>query len=468
MLHTLRVLLALGPFVVSLLRDQRRWLWFGAPLARSPEFHARRARALVARIATLGPTFVKLAQVFSARADLIPEPYLTQLGTLTDRVPPIPWREVERELQEAYGEAPERSFSHIDRTPIAAASLGQVHRATWRGRDVAVKVLRPGVEHTVARDLRSARAITAWAARRWPVPHVLGVQALVEEFATRIAEEMDYRLEAEYATEVRANFRGNPRIVVPKVMHEMTRRRVLVLEYIEGRRVDRLPAGSIDAQRLAALVMEVYVQMMLVDGLFHADPHAGNLLVTADGRLVLLDFGMMVHVPQETRLALIRTVFASIRRDPVAVADGFTALGLVAPGADPAEIRRLAGILVELSVKRTTTQQRIDTMLADRVMASLYDFPVILPRDLVYFARTAALIEGIGTRYDPYFNAIQVGTPLVMRMRSRILGSLGQEAEPSVEEYAAMAGWAVGRAWRRVRDVLEPWVSDRRRSSTRS
>ena len=97
-------------------------------------------------------------------------------------------------------------------------------------------------------------------------------------------------------------------------------------------------------------------------------------------------------------------------------------------------------------------------MLADRVMASLYDFPVILPRDLVYFARTAALIEGIGTRYDPYFNAIQVGTPLVMRMRSRILKSLGQEAEPSVEEYAAMAGWAVGRAWRRVRDALGPWV----------
>ncbi|WKW12925.1 AarF/UbiB family protein [Pseudogemmatithrix spongiicola] len=459
MLHTLRVLLALGPFVISILRDQRRWLWFGAPLLRSPEFHARRARALVARIAKLGPTFVKLAQVFAARADLIPEPYLSQLGTLTDRVPPVPWDAIERELRSAYGEAPERTFTSIDRSPIAAASLGQVHRATWRGRDVAVKVLRPGVEHTVERDLRSARAITAWAARRWPVPHVLGFQSLVEEFATRIAEEMDFRLEAEYATEVRGNFRGNPRVVIPEVMHELTRRRVLVLAFIDGRRVDRLPAGSVDAQRLAALVMEVYVQMMLVDGLFHADPHAGNLLFTADGRLVLLDFGMMVRVPQETRLALIRTVFASIRRDPVAVADGFTALGLVAPGADPAEIRRLAGILVELSVQRTTTQQRLETMLADRVMASLYDFPVILPRDLVYFARTAALIEGIGTRYDPYFNAIQVGTPLVMRMRSRILKSLGQEAEPSVEEYAAMAGWAVGRAWRRVREVVRPLLS---------
>lgn len=460
-MHTLRIILALGPFVVSIFRDQRRWIWFGLPLVRSRDFHARRAQALVARIAKLGPTFVKLAQVFAARADLIPEPYLSQLGTLTDRVPPVPWSEIDRELREAYGDAPDKVFTAIDQTPIAAASLGQVHRATWRGRDVAVKVLRPRVEDTVERDLLSARAITAWAARRWPVPHVLGFQSLVEEFAARIAEETDFRLEAEYATEVRANFRSNPRVVIPEVMHEMTRRRVIVLEFIEGTRVDRLQGGSVDARSLAGMVMEVYVQMMLVDGLFHADPHAGNLLLTANGRLVLLDFGMMVRVPTELRLSLIRTVFAAIRRDADAVAEGFNALGLVAPGADPAEIKRLATILVELSSQRTTTAQRLETMLADKVMASLYDFPVILPRDLVYFARTAALIEGIGTRYDPYFNAIQVGTPLVMRMRSRILRSLGQAAEPSVEELAAMAGWVVGRAWRSVREALGPWLTPR-------
>lgn len=453
MWHTARVVLTLGPFVLSFLRDQRRWLWWGAPAVRSPAFHARRARRLVAAITRLGPTFVKLAQVFAARADLIEEPYLGELGTLVDAVAPVPWAAVSRELSAAYDAGPTGPFEAIDQEPLAAASLGQVHRARWQGREVVVKVLRPGIEAVVARDVRAARAITAWAARRWPVPHVQGLAAMVEEFAERVAEELDFRQEAAYATEVRANFAGERDVVIPEVIQPLVRQRVLVLEYVAGRRVDRLDPTTVDARRLATAVMTTYVQMMLVDGLFHADPHPGNLLVDADGRLVLLDFGMMVRVPRPMRLTLVRTVFAAVRRSVPDVAAGFHALGLVAPGADPREIERLAGVMIVMADTVSTTRDRLETILTDRIMTALHEFPVLLPRELVYFARTAALIEGLGTRYDPYFNAIAVGTPLVLRMRTRILRSLGDEASPSVEEVAAIAGWAAGAAVVRARGI---------------
>jgi len=457
-LHTLRVVVALAPIAVSLFRDWRKWLWWGGRIRRSEAYHRQRAELLVERIITLGPTFVKMAQVFAARADLIKEPYLGALGKLVDQVPAVPWTEIEAQIVAAYGRPVAELFESIDQRPVASASLGQVHRARWNGKDVAVKVLRPQVEVAVERDIAAARSIIRWCAKRWSTNnHVIGFERVTEEFAVRIAEELDFRLEAEYATEVRKNFEGNPRVVIPEVMHEMTRQRVLVLSFIEGTRVDRLTPGTADAQRLAPLVLEIYVQMMLVDGLFHADPHTGNLLWTADGRLVLLDFGMMVRVTSKLRLALIRTVFAAIRRDAKGVAEGFHTLDLVAPGADPNDIDKLAELLVAMSVKRTTTQERLEWFLAENVMKSLYDFPVMLPRDLVYFGRTAMLIEGLGSRYDPYFNAVQVGTPIVMRLRSRILESLGEEASPSIEEIAAVAGWAVGRAWRKVQDIIAPW-----------
>ncbi len=451
-MRSVHIIMTLLPWVVSLLRDRRRWVLWGAPAVRTPDFHGGRAQGIVAAIASLGPTFVKLAQVFAARADLIGEPYISVLGTLHDQVPAVPVAEIEREIERAYGKPADDVFERFDRVPVAAASLGQVHRASYRGRDVAVKVLRPSVEHIIDLDLRIARRLLYWVALQWPNPHVRGVQAVIEEFSDRIHEEMDFRLEAEYATEIRRNFEGDDQVIVPAIVHELTRQRVIVLDFIEGGRIDRLAVSEDEAKRITAVLIEMYVQMMLIDGLFHADPHPGNLLVTADGRLVLLDFGMVVRVAPETRLRLIRTVLAAVRQDPEGIVEGFGALGLIASSADMAEIKRLVHLLLDTAYRQdTTSQDRIQMMLADRVMHTLYDFPIVLPRDMVYFARTASLIEGIGTRYDPYFQAIPVASPIVLRMRSRILRSLGEAPTPSVAEIATIAGFAAGRLWKRVR-----------------
>src|SRR4029453_18885835 len=149
------------PFILSFLRDRRRWIVAGRPVVRTEEFHERRARGLVGALGPLGPRFVKLAQVFAGRADLFPEPYVSALSTLTDQVPPVPLEAVERTIVESYGKPASELFERFDAVPIAAASLGQVHRATYEGREVVVKVLRPGIEQLVASDVKAAQWILA-------------------------------------------------------------------------------------------------------------------------------------------------------------------------------------------------------------------------------------------------------------------------------------------------------------------
>ena len=452
-MRTLTVVLALGPFVVSFFRDRKRWLSWGSRIPRTAEFHARRAKRMVAALVRLGPTYVKLAQIFASRADLIPEPYISQLGTLIDAVPAVPFAAVERVISESYDGAPVDSlFETFDRVPVAAASLGQVHRATYHGRDVAVKVLRPGIEKLVDADLKAARRILGWAVRRWDNAHVRGLIGVIDECKARIGEELDFRMEAAFATEIGGNFADNDNVVIPRVVQEMTRQRVLVLDFIEGTRIDKLDREHVDVKRMVSTLIEVYVQMMFVDGLFHADPHPGNLMMSRDGRLVMLDFGMVVRVPIETRRLLTRAVLAAVRRDAEGVGQGFRDLGLVVPGTDDETVHRLSTLLLVNAFSKTTTKERIDALLADRVMKTLYDFPIVLPRDMVYFARTAALIEGVGTRYDPYFQAIPIASPVILRMRTKILRSVGEAANPNMEEMATIAGYALGTAARWVVD----------------
>jgi predicted unusual protein kinase regulating ubiquinone biosynthesis (AarF/ABC1/UbiB family) len=441
------ILWRLLPIALAFWRDHRRWLLFGAPAPRTSADHERRALRLVASLAALGPTFVKMAQLFAGRTDLLAPAYARALTTLTDQVPQVPLAEIERVIREEYGAPPSELFERFDEVPIAAASLGQVHRARLAGEEVVIKVLRPGVEALVAEDVRVSQRIIGLVERWWPNPHVVGARVVIQEFAARVAEEMDFRQEAAHAVAIRANFAGSRSVWIPRVMEPMIRQRALVLEYCPGRRVDRLEEwvaeGRVRPDRLVREVMELYARMMLVHGLFHADPHPGNVHVADDGRIILLDFGMVVRVPLELRRQLVAAIFAAIRRDADALAESFHALGLVVTGADPAVIRRLAGTLLSVADQRNTTRERVE-LLADEVIAELYDWPIVLPSHLVYFARTASLIEGLGTHYDSHFNALAFATPIALSLRSRILASLYPEgAQPRVDP-ARLIGAALG------------------------
>jgi predicted unusual protein kinase regulating ubiquinone biosynthesis (AarF/ABC1/UbiB family) len=437
------------PLILSFARDRRRWLVLGTGVRRTAAFHDRRADRLLRAFTRLGPSFIKLGQIFAGRADVLGEPYADRLSTLTDQVPPAPLDEVRRRIESSLGRPIDQTFEAFEPEPIAAGSLGQVYRARYQGRAVAVKVLRPGVRELVAADLAVARRVLRWVVRWFPNPHTRAMSAVVEEFAVRVKDEMDFRVEAANAIAVKRNIGRNPRFRLPEVVSELTTDQVLVLEYLEGTRIDRLERdrayGGLRIPDVVERLTELYIQMMLVDGLFHADPHPGNLLVTPDGRLVLLDFGVVIVVTRERRKALVETVFAAVKSDAPGVVQGLYNLGLVEPGADPAVIRRLVDLLLDLAARRTTTEERVE-LLSHEILDELHDWPVRLPSDLVYFARTAALIEGIGIKYDPYYNPIRASGPALFRMRGKLMASLAEAGVLDQIDWPTALGTLVGRA----------------------
>ncbi len=427
-MRTLFLLYHLLPIALSFARDRRRFLVWGAPVRRTAAFHARRAQRLATLVPRLGPTFVKIGQVMSARPDVVPEPYLGALAVLTDRVPCVPFEQIEAELAGAYGAPVDEVFEAFEREPLAAGSLGQVYRARHAGRDVVVKVLRPGVEAIVAHDVRFVRRVLASVQRRWTHPQLRGLGVVIDEFERRIGDEMDFLKEAGYAGAIGRAFAHNPRVRVPEVVEEMVRPRALVLEFVEGTRVDRIEplvrAGRVDPGRVMDAVVEAYIQMMLVDGLFHADPHPGNLLVGDDGSLVLLDFGMVIEVDPAMRHHLVHTALAAVGGDADRVVDGFFRLGIVEPETDRETIRRLVALLLQLT-ERGAALEEMQHALADEVMRLLYDWPVVLTGEMTYFGRAVALIEGLGARHVPDFNPVRYVRPLLLKHRAAVLRALG-------------------------------------------
>ncbi|WP_457501741.1 ABC1 kinase family protein [Thermostichus sp. MS-CIW-15] len=400
--------------------DQQAWSYGGQPTAER-KAKRRRARAIWIRetLLHLGPTFIKVGQFFSTRADLFPSEYVEELSKLQDRVPAFGYEQVAAIVQQELGKPIEQIYSYFDPTPLAAASLGQVHRAKLKtGEEVVVKVQRPGLTRLFTIDLEICRGIAEFFQyhTRWGGPGRDWI-GIYEECRRTLWEEVDYLNEGRNADTFRRNFRDMPQIAVPKVYWRYTSPRLLTLEYLPGIKIsdyEALSAAGLDRKLLARLGAEAYLRQLLKDGFFHADPHPGNIAVKPDGTLIFYDFGMMGRIRPGIKEKLVAMLAAVVAKNADLVVASLVELGVLVPTADLAPVRRSVQYMLDHFMDKpfSDSSDEISVMAISEDLYELaYDQPFRFPATFTFVMRALTTLEGLGKSLDPEFNFLEVAKP---------------------------------------------------------
>lgn len=422
--RTVVVLWKIVPIILSFVKDFKRYIFWGSGRALTEDGHRQRAKNFTKTLGYLGPTFIKLAQVLSARADVFPPVYIKELSTLQDKVEPNPTEEIKQVVSEELHKPVEAIFEDFEEESLAAASLGQVYRARYLGEDVVIKVLRPGVPQLVHTDLRIVHGVLNVLNMFISNSPVLGsFMTVFNEFRRVIVQEMDFELEARNVKKFQRNFAHEEFVVIPKVYAEVTTKKVIVLEYLEGvkiNEVERIEQMGIDIDLIIQRLVKIYIHQMLIDGFLHADPHPGNIFVDRQGRIIILDFGMVIRISESFKQHMIRGAVALAHRDLDGLITEMYGLQIVEPGTNKAMLRELAELFLEIQEQGKLSSRKMQQVV-NMLMEVFYEFPFTIPSEAVYIGRAASLIEGIGFIHDPWFDYVAIARPLIKEMAQEFL-----------------------------------------------
>jgi len=377
-----------------------------------------RAQRLREALETLGPIFVKFGQVLSTRRDLLPLDIADELAKLQDQVPPFPAEQAVFEIEKSLGRKIAELFQSFNHDPVASASIAQVHLAVLKdGREVAVKVLRPGVERDIAKDVALLETGAALAERLWADGRRLKPREVVAEFARHLEHEMDLMREAASASQLRRNFAASALLLVPEVHWEMCAQRVMVMERMQGTpisQVNVLREKNIDIPALARAGVEIFFTQVFRDGFFHADMHPGNILVADDGRYVALDFGIMGTLTEVDKNYLAQNFLAFFNRDYRRVAQAHLDAGWVPPGTRVDEFEAAIRAVCEPIFARPLKEIYFGKLLL-RLFQTSRRFNVEVQPQLVLLQKTLLNIEGLGRELDPDLDLWVTAKPFLER-----------------------------------------------------
>jgi ubiquinone biosynthesis protein len=397
----------------------------GARLLFFRKLTSPRAVRLRQALETLGPIFVKFGQVLSTRRDLLPTDIADELAKLQDAVPPFPSElaiaEVERALRRPIGEA----FERFDREPVASASIAQVHFAVLPGGiEAAVKVLRPNMLSVITRDLELMDAAASLIERVWADGRRLKPREVVAEFAKHLFDELDLMREAANASQLRRNFQGPPRLLVPEVYWDYCSTRVMVMQRMHGTpvgQVERLRAQGIDLKKLSREGVEIFFAQVFRDSFFHADMHPGNIFVAADGAWIALDFGIMGTLTDLDKDYLAQNFLAFFNRDYKRVAQAHIDAGWVPPGTRIDEFESAIRAVCEPIFDRPLAEIEFGKVLL-RLFQTARRFNLEVQPQLVLLQKTLLNVEGLGRQLDPGLDLWQTAKPYLQRWMNEQIG----------------------------------------------